>query len=80
MSNTNPQSNQNTINQQSFIIQQLTIENGQLKDQVKYLENKIKQLVNEKIQEKIKEKNKINVEEKVQDKQIFLSNSSPLIS
>ena len=54
---TNPQTIQNTINQQSSIIQQLNIENSQLKDKVKYLENKLKQLLSEKIQEKIKDKN-----------------------
>ena len=53
----NPQASQNIINQQSSMIQQLNIENNQLKDQVKYLENKLKQLLNEKIQEKIQEKN-----------------------
>ena len=53
----NPQAIQNTINQQSSIIQQLNIENSQLKDKVKYLENKLKQLLSEKIQEKIKDKN-----------------------
>jgi uncharacterized protein YPO0396 len=49
----NPASVQNTINEQSFLIQQLTIENGQLKDKVQYLENKIKQIINERLQEKM---------------------------
>jgi hypothetical protein len=53
---TNPQSFQTKINEQSFLIQQLTIENGQLQDKVKYLECKIKQIINERIQEKMKEK------------------------
>jgi hypothetical protein len=52
----NPQAAQNTINQQSLIIQQLTIENGELKDKVSYLENKIKQLITERVQEKMKER------------------------
>jgi glycosyltransferase involved in cell wall biosynthesis len=52
----NPQAVQNTVNQQSIVIQQLTIENDQLREQVKYLENKIKQLINDRIQEKMKEK------------------------
>ena len=52
----NPQVAQNTINQQSLIIQQLTMENGELREQVKYLENKIKQLITERVQEKMKEK------------------------
>jgi len=49
----NPQSLQNTINEQGFLIQQLTIENGQLKDKVQYLEDKIKKLISEKISEKV---------------------------
>jgi len=44
--------NQNIISEQSFIIQQLTLENNELQEKVKYLENKIKQLIQEKIQEK----------------------------
>jgi len=51
-----PSVSQNTINEQSFMIQQLTIENGQLKDKIQYLENKIKQLINEKVQEKLASK------------------------
>jgi glycosyltransferase involved in cell wall biosynthesis len=44
--------NQNIISEQSFIIQQLTLENNELQEKVKYLENKIKQLIQEKIQER----------------------------
>ena len=64
----NPQSSQNTINQQSIIIQQLTTENEQMKIQIAYLDNKLKQLINEKVQEKMKEK------------RIQLSSSEPTIS
>jgi len=64
----NPQAVQNKINEQTFIIQQLSNENGQLKDKVKYLEDKLKQLINERIQERIK------------DKHIQLSNKGPTIS
>ena len=53
---TNHSSSQNTINEQSCMIQQLTIENGQLKDKIQYLENKIKQLINDKVQEKMASK------------------------
>ena len=53
----NPQTLQNKLNEQSFIIQQLSNENDQLKDKVKYLEDKIKQLVNQMIQERMKDKN-----------------------
>jgi glycosyltransferase involved in cell wall biosynthesis len=49
----NSSTTQNTINGQIFMIQQLTIENGQLKDKIQYLENKIKLLINEKVQEKM---------------------------
>jgi predicted nuclease with TOPRIM domain len=52
----NPQAVQDKINEQSFIIQQLSNENDQLQDKVKYLEDKIKQLINEKIQERLKDK------------------------
>jgi fructose-1,6-bisphosphatase len=53
---TNPQAVQNKINEMSYIIQQLTMENGQLQDKVKYFEDKIKQLINERIQERMKDK------------------------
>jgi hypothetical protein len=53
---TNPESFKNKIIEQDSIIQRLSIENGQLQDKVKYLEDKIKQLINEKIQERLKEK------------------------
>jgi phage shock protein A len=69
----NPQAIQNTINQQSSIIQQLNIENSQLKDQVKYLENKLKQLLNEKIQEKIKDKNANSTQLNLNTKTVELS-------
>jgi glycosyltransferase involved in cell wall biosynthesis len=75
----NPQASQNIINQQSSIIQQLNIENSQLKDQVKYLENKLKQILNEKIQEKMKEKNIQSSHVNVVTKHIELSNSDPNI-
>jgi glycosyltransferase involved in cell wall biosynthesis len=64
----NPQAVQNKINEQSLIIQQLSNENGQLKDKVKYLEDKIKEFINEKIQERMK------------DKHIQLSSKGPTIS
>jgi len=47
-SNTN--ANTNKINDLSLIIQELTMENNQLKDKVKYLEGKMKQLIMEQIQ------------------------------
>jgi glycosyltransferase involved in cell wall biosynthesis len=75
----NSQASQNTINDQSLIIQQLIMENNQIKDQVKYLENKIKLLLNEKIQEKMKEKNMQSSHVNVVTKHIELSNSAPNI-
>jgi len=47
-----PQVVQNKLNEQTLIIQQLSMENGQLHDKVKYLEEKIKKLIQERIQEK----------------------------
>ena len=64
----NPQAVQNKVNEMSYVIQQLSNENGQLKDKVKYLEDKIKEFINEKIQEKMKDKN------------IQLSSKGPTIS
>lgn len=43
---------QNKINELSCIIQELNMENNQLKEKVKYLENKIKQIIVEEIQKK----------------------------
>ena len=51
-----PEFIQNTFSQQNATIQQLTTENKQLKEKNQYLENKIKQIIDEKIKEKIQEK------------------------
>ena len=64
----NPLAVQNKLNEMSYVIQQLSNENTQLQDKVKYLEDKLKQLINEKIQERIK------------DKHIQLSSKGPTIS
>jgi glycosyltransferase involved in cell wall biosynthesis len=56
----NPEAIQNQINQQSLMIQQLLFENNNLKEQVEYLNNKIKQLVTAQI-EKRKEDKKIEL-------------------
>ena len=56
MINPNPQASQKMIDEQSIIIQQLTLENEQLREKVEYLNNKIKSLI--KIQlDKLKEDN-----------------------
>ena len=50
LTNTSPQMAQNKIDQLTFIVQELSIENNQLKSKVNYLEEKIKQLIMEQIQ------------------------------
>jgi glycosyltransferase involved in cell wall biosynthesis len=52
--NTNNASYQKQINDMGVLIQELTLENGCLNDKVKYLENKIKQIISERIEEKVK--------------------------
>ena len=54
---TYPETAQKQINEQALIIQELMFENGQLKDQVEYLNNKIKQLISAQL-EKLKEEKK----------------------
>jgi predicted nuclease with TOPRIM domain len=53
----NPQNLQSKMNEMSLVIQQLTQENNQLKDKLKYLEDKIKIIIGEKIQKKNNEGN-----------------------
>jgi glycosyltransferase involved in cell wall biosynthesis len=50
----NPEASQKKINEQSLIIQQLMFENSQFKEEVEYLNNKIKQLIATQLQ-KLKE-------------------------
>jgi glycosyltransferase involved in cell wall biosynthesis len=50
-----PQNIQHKIDEMSTIIQELSMENNQLKDKVSYLESKIKELISEKIQQKTKQ-------------------------
>ncbi len=49
-SNTNNQSTQNKVNDLTLMVQELTMENNQLKEKVAYLEVKIKQLIMDQIQ------------------------------
>jgi hypothetical protein len=42
--------NQNQMNQMTVIIQELTMENKLLKDKVKYLEDKIRQIIKDQIE------------------------------
>ena len=51
----NPQTIQEKINQQTMIIQKLTLENNQLKEQVNYLNDKIRQLIMSQIDKKKEE-------------------------
>jgi glycosyltransferase involved in cell wall biosynthesis len=59
---------QQQINEQALMIQQLTYENNQLKEQVEYLNNKIKQLIT------------AQLEKRKEDKKIELSNIEPTIN
>jgi len=52
----NPQALNDKINEQSMVIQQLMFENGQLKEQVEYLNNKIKQLISQHLEQRKQEK------------------------
>jgi len=53
----NQDSLQKKLDQQSIIIQQLTLENNQLKEKVNYLDNKIKQLISLQLEKRKEEKN-----------------------
>jgi glycosyltransferase involved in cell wall biosynthesis len=53
----NPQNLQHKINDMTQVIQQLSQENSQLKEKLKYLEDKIKSIITEKIQKKNSENN-----------------------
>jgi hypothetical protein len=50
LTNVNPQMSQDKIDNLTFIVQELTMENNQLKEKVKYLEDKMKLLIMEQIQ------------------------------
>lgn len=64
----NPQIAQQKINDQAMMIQQLMFENNQLKEQVQYLNDKIKQLI------------MAQIEKKKDEKRIELSNDGPTIN
>ena len=50
LTNVNPQMAQDKIDKLTFIVQELSMENNQLKEKVKYLEDKLKSLIIEQIQ------------------------------
>ena len=50
LTNVNPQMAQGKIDNLTFLVQELSIENNQLKEKVKYLEDKLKILIMEQIQ------------------------------
>jgi predicted nuclease with TOPRIM domain len=79
----NPQVMQTKLNEQTYIIQQLSLENRQLQDKVKYLEDKMMKLINERIQERIQERmqNKTtNIPNITSEKRIELLPNPPPIS
>ena len=55
----NPQAAQNKIDELSILIQELNMENTQLKEKVKYLEDKMKIIVVEQIQKRVAEKSQV---------------------
>jgi glycosyltransferase involved in cell wall biosynthesis len=65
----NPQMQQEAIIQQERIIQKVTQENEKLKEKVKYLEDKIKQIINEQIQKKMLEKKQQEADKKQQQEE-----------
>jgi uncharacterized coiled-coil protein SlyX len=50
LTNVNPQMAQDKIDKLTFFVQELSMENNQLKEKVKYLEDKMKLLIMEQIQ------------------------------
>jgi len=50
LTNVNPQMAQDKIDKLTFMVQELSMENNQLKEKVKYLEDKMKLLIMEQIQ------------------------------
>jgi hypothetical protein len=79
----NPQVMQTKLNEQTYIIQQLSLENSQLQDKVKYLEDKMMKLINERIQERMQERmqNKTtNIPNITSEKRIELLPNPPPIS
>jgi phosphoenolpyruvate carboxylase len=50
LTNVNPQMAQDKIDKLTFMVQELAMENNQLKEKVKYLEDKLKSLIMEQIQ------------------------------
>jgi FtsZ-binding cell division protein ZapB len=52
LTNVSPQMAQDKIDKLTFFVQELSMENNQLKEKVKYLEDKIKTLITEQIQSK----------------------------
>jgi hypothetical protein len=75
----NPQVMQTKLNEQTYIIQQLSLENSQLKDKVKYLEDKMMKLINERIQERMQNKT-TNIPNTTSEKRIELLPNPPPIS
>lgn len=77
-----PEVLQQKFNEQIYFIQQLSLENKQLHEKVKYLENTITKLIHEKIQEKKMQVKKLQEdnENSYTEKYIELSQSQPIVS
>lgn len=75
-----PQTFQTKINEQTYIIQQMTLENSQLQNKIKYLEDKISKIINERIQERMQERMKDKGPNTNTDKHIELLPMPPVIS
>lgn len=77
----NPQEMVNRIIELTNRVDQLTQENTKLKEKTSYYEDKLKQLVSEKVQQRINEKNSSENNKKPQDdveKTVKLSNTGPV--
>jgi len=78
-----PEVLQQKFNEQSYIIQQLSLENKQLHEKVKYLEDTITKLIHEKIHEKKNQQNQQNQKNQQNvytEKHVELSQMQPTIS
>jgi len=72
-----PQVLQQKFNEQSYVIHQLSLENKQLQEKIKYLEDTISKMILSKIQQRKEPKNN---ETSYSEKRIDLSQTQPVIS
>jgi glycosyltransferase involved in cell wall biosynthesis len=76
----NPQLLENKNNELTILVQQLTYENSQLKQTISYLENKLKQIISDKISEKMKEKEKEKDVKEANEQILQLSQDKPIVN